>query len=697
MGTMNKMRENTGVVLWILVISFGGLWVLQDSGVFDTIGTNPLGKMIIVDGDAITVEEYQRALDARSEAYRQQTGETFSPQRLDLEHERVYNALVDNKLREHEMNRLGVRVSNKEVFELVLGDNPHPIIMAYFGDGQGGIDQAVLQNFIQNPEREAELIGLEEYLRGVRRSQKFDNLITATVRISDQDVEEEYHRNNARASTEFFLLRYSDVPDDSVELSARDISRFYDEHREDFKRERVYTIEMASLSKLPVTQDTLDVLDDLEKARPFFAEAEDDSLYLRRNASERPYTRAFFAAADLDAEIADAVFEAPEAGAVVGPVISGSDAHLIKIIETRPAEEINVRARHILFRATEGNDAELAAARQEADAFKTRIQNGEDFAALAREHSDDPGSGARGGDLGWFGPGKMVDSFQEAAFGASIGRVVGPVETQFGFHLIEVTHRAEVDVRVADYALRLRASTTTLMATEDRLEDLKYFAEENGDFRGEAERSNIALREVQVEQGQQTIPDFGNSRSVMQFIELAEVGDASEIIELDEVFVVANLVEIQPEGYRPLEEVENEIRPRALLEKKKTLQRQRMESAYNENGFDGLTKALGISLRRANNLSFSNQLVPGLGRDAFFAGTVLGMAEGEDSGVVEGANGVFVAKVTQAVEPTPITAAERKRLHTQLLNQRKSAVQNQWVLSLREKADIKDMRASFQQ
>ena len=54
MGTMNRMRENTGVVLWVLVISFGGLWVLQDSGVFDTIGTDPLGKVIIVNGDPIT-------------------------------------------------------------------------------------------------------------------------------------------------------------------------------------------------------------------------------------------------------------------------------------------------------------------------------------------------------------------------------------------------------------------------------------------------------------------------------------------------------------------------------------------------------------------------------------------------------------------------------------------------------------------
>ena len=697
MGTMNKMRENTGVVLWILIISFGGLWVLQDSGVFDTIGANPLGKMIIVDGDAITAQEYNNTLDFQAEQYRQQTGESMPPQRMDLERERVFNGLIDNKLREHEMDRLGVTVSDKEIQALITGPTPHAIIKARFSDGQGGVDQALLQSVIDSPEAEAQWIQLEDYIRIERRRQKFENLITATVRVSDQDVEEEYYKNNARASAEFFLLRYADVPNDSVELTARDLRRFYDEHHDDFKRERVYTLEMASLSKWPVRQDTLDVLNDLEKARSFFAEAEDDSLFLLRNASERPYTRAFFAPADLDPEIAEAVFETPEPGTVVGPVISGNEAHLIKITDARPAEEPNVRARHILFSASPANEEELATARQEANAFKTRIQNGEDFAALAREHSDDPGSGALGGDLGWFGDGKMVAPFQETAFAASIDEVVGPVETQFGFHLIEVTHRAEVEVRLADYALRLLASPTTLQAAEDHLEDLKYYAEDNGDFRGEAERSNITLRSVQVEQDQQIIPDFGNSRSLMQFLETAEAGDISEAIELDEVFIVARVAEIQPEGFRPLEEVENEIRPRALLDKKKSVQRERMEHAYHANGFEGLADALGISSRTANNISFNNQLVPGLGRDAFFAGTILGLAEGEDSGVVEGANGVFVAKVTQARAPTPITDAERDRLRTQMLNRRKSAVQSQWVVSLREKANIVDMRSTFQQ
>ena len=697
MGMMNKMRENTGVVLWILVISFGGLWVLQDSGVFDTIGVNPLGKIIVVDGDPITVEEYQRQLDAQIEQYRQQTNDNIPPQVLDQAHEQVYSRLVDNKLREHEMDRLGIMVSKEEVTNLVLGDDPHPIIKLYFDDGQGGVDRALLQNFIDDPEATVQLLQIEEYLRVERRREKFDNLVAATVRVSDEDVEAAYHRNTTSASAEFFLLRYSDVPDDSVTLTDGDVRRFYNEHREDFKQERRYSLQLASLSKQPSQADTLALFRELESLRPNFAAAENDSLFLLRNASERPYTSAFFAAADLDAEIAHAVFEAPEAGKIVGPVLSGNEAHLIKITDTRPAEETNVRARHILIRAAQGNEAQLAQARQEIEALRERILNGEDFAELARQHSTDPVSAARGGDLGWFGPGGMVAPFEEAAFGATVGRVTNPVETQYGVHLIEVTQRAAVDVRLADYALGMQASTTTIQHAEERLQDLVYYADDNGDFLGEAQRQQIPLQDVEVEAEQQIIPGFGNSRSLTRFLETASVGDISEVIELNDVYIVATVTAIQPEGYRPQAEVEAEIRPRALLEKKRALQRTRMEQAYRAVGFDGLANALGITARTAANISFNSQVVPGLGRDPVFAGTVLGLDEGKDSGVVEGANGVFVAKVTRRTEPQPITDAERERLRTQLLNSQKSQLQTRWIASLRDNAEIDDLRATFQQ
>ena len=74
--------------------------------------------------------------------------------------------------------------------------------------------------------------------------------------------------------------------------------------------------------------------------------------------------------------------------------------------------------------------------------LKTRIINGEDFASVAREHSTCP-SGQKGGDLGTFGPGQMVQEFDTVVFSANLNEVQGPVKTQFGYHLIEVTGRTE--------------------------------------------------------------------------------------------------------------------------------------------------------------------------------------------------------------------------------------------------------------
>lgn len=86
-------------------------------------------------------------------------------------------------------------------------------------------------------------------------------------------------------------------------------------------------------------------------------------------------------------------------------------------------------ARHILV------DTE-----EECTALKDRIDGGEDFADVAREHSNCP-SKAQGGDLGQFGPGMMVKEFDEVVFSADVNTLQGPVKTQFGYHLLEVTSR----------------------------------------------------------------------------------------------------------------------------------------------------------------------------------------------------------------------------------------------------------------
>lgn len=77
--------------------------------------------------------------------------------------------------------------------------------------------------------------------------------------------------------------------------------------------------------------------------------------------------------------------------------------------------------------------------RQKAEEVKRQLENGGDFAKLAKEFSQDPGSADKGGDIGCIGTGETVPNFEEAVFGAKEGEIVGPVETQFGYHVIEVT------------------------------------------------------------------------------------------------------------------------------------------------------------------------------------------------------------------------------------------------------------------
>jgi peptidyl-prolyl cis-trans isomerase C len=88
-------------------------------------------------------------------------------------------------------------------------------------------------------------------------------------------------------------------------------------------------------------------------------------------------------------------------------------------------------ARHILVNTQE-----------ECDDIKTQIENGSDFAEMTKAHSQCP-SGRQGGDLGQFSPGQMVKEFDQVVFNEEVGKVHGPVKTQFGFHLVEITNRSD--------------------------------------------------------------------------------------------------------------------------------------------------------------------------------------------------------------------------------------------------------------
>jgi peptidyl-prolyl cis-trans isomerase SurA len=113
--------------------------------------------------------------------------------------------------------------------------------------------------------------------------------------------------------------------------------------------------------------------------------------------------------------------------------------HIIKVTEKRKRIP-EIRASHILiqYRNPDGKE-DTASARAKIDSILTKIKNGADFAEMAKEYSQDPGSKTKGGDLGFFRRRQMVKEFDEAAFDLKVGEVSGVVKTRFGYHLIKVT------------------------------------------------------------------------------------------------------------------------------------------------------------------------------------------------------------------------------------------------------------------
>lgn len=145
-----------------------------------------------------------------------------------------------------------------------------------------------------------------------------------------------------------------------------------------------------------------------------------------------------------------------EVGATSDPIRSPSGLHLVHLADLQGGDQMvdQTRVRHILVRPSEIMTSDQA--RDLVASLKDRAEAGEDFAALAREFSEDIGSAAEGGDLGWTNPGQMVPEFEAAMAATPVGELSDPVQSQFGWHVLEVMERREQDM--TREAIRARAT-----------------------------------------------------------------------------------------------------------------------------------------------------------------------------------------------------------------------------------------------
>jgi parvulin-like peptidyl-prolyl isomerase len=122
--------------------------------------------------------------------------------------------------------------------------------------------------------------------------------------------------------------------------------------------------------------------------------------------------------------------------------------------------------RHILFNKDQ---------KQKAEDVKKQLEDGANFAKLAKKYSQDPGSAQKGGDLGCLGKGETVPDFEEAAFGAKQGEIVGPVKTQFGYHVLEVT---DVKPKQTRPLSEVKSQITAQLSSQKQSEEFSKWLDE---------------------------------------------------------------------------------------------------------------------------------------------------------------------------------------------------------------------------
>ena len=332
------------------------------------------------------------------------------------------------------------------------------------------------------------------------------------------------------------------------------------------------------------------------------------------------------------------------------------------------------------------------------------IKRGADFAKLAELWSQDKSNAADGGDLGWFGRDKMVKAFDEAAFNAEKGEVVGPVETKFGVHIIKIEDiREGYDGKEIKARHILMKDEATPQTREDIFNEAFNFSQDAADIGFDVAATDLgyAVDTTKMFSMAGYITGLGRMRMAAAFCFNNDIGTTSDVYNIPQGYVVFKIIDKIDVGTKPFADVELSItkRLKKIFQKNSNWEKmadlradihtaEELEIVGTQNGFTVHTTE--------DSVSPSGKLPDKLPRDADFLKEVFKLNTGEISGIIEGKKGYYIAHVIRKTEIDKITyQTQHPVIYIRLRDRKIDATIRNWVRELRIAADIKDMRYKY--
>ncbi len=380
MTMLDRMRRHKGWLKWslaLVVLTFVVFYI--PDFITPTAGAAPNEVLAEVDGEDITVGDFQRRYSAQLQAYRNAYGSQLSDQllrQLGIE-QQILQQMVDEEAMVAEARRQGIRVSDVEVRERILA------IPAFQENGRF-IGEQRYRQMLQMNNPPLTTTDFENNLRRALLVEKLRGAVTGWMSVTDEEVADEFRRRNEKVQLDVVPLT-ADAFLSQVTLNDTDLAGHFETNKEMYRIGEKRRIRYALVDVDQVRQQVT------------LSDADLQGFYQQNIAQ----------------------YTTPE----------------------------QLAASHILFRL---EDKEEDAVRKQAEEVLKRARAGEDFAALAKEFSEDDSNNTNGGSLGEFGRGTMVPEFDQAAFALKAGDISDLVKTSFGYHIIKVERNQPAATRTLD-------------------------------------------------------------------------------------------------------------------------------------------------------------------------------------------------------------------------------------------------------
>lgn len=692
MAVLSKIRQRSLLVIAIVGLSLFAFIIgaLIENGGFGT-GSRNAGT---INGVDVPFEDFRIKVD---NAQKSQQGVSLMQATNGVWEQEVRRVLLGDQF-----EKLGLRLGDDQLIT-VIQDDPQ---FAQFKGPNGKFNTAkfneMVASFKQSPERWQQWLNYEKSLSQFATEQMYNTIVKSGFYTTQAEGKFNYELENNKVTFDVVSVPYTTIDDKKVELTDDEVIAYMKKNEKKYKAEESREFEFVLIEDKPSPADEKEIKDKVNSLLNSSVvyntkTGKNDTVAGFRNTknvidfvnanSDIKYDSTYIAKKDLPIDHAEALYNAAP-GTIYGPYIFGDYYCISKSMGKKAG--INAKASHILigYKGAAGPQSNRTKEEAQAKANELLAQaqaNPGSFAMLAFTNSDDT-SKQQGGDLGYFSKGQMTKNFENFVFGNPVGKI-GLVETEFGFHIINVTDKQD-GVRLATIAQKIVPSEATTDAAFTKATKFEILANEK-DFATAAKENKLTIAPVaKVLALDENIQGVGPQREIVRWAFSAKEGDV-KLFNISAGHVVARLKKINDKGLMPVADAKNIFGFKLLNEKKAKL----IEKKMTGSTLEAVAKATGSPVKEAKDVIAAGSFIETIGSEPKVVGTAFSLKPGVVSKTIAGNSGVFKIKVKSTVK-APATK-DFKAVVGRISGQAKGSAAGRLYNTLRQNADIEDNRAEF--